>query len=274
MIDRAGDGSSAANSHHARLGRRRLRQFRPVTYVGATLFTIGVALMVAGSATAGLWLSAFSVVIVIASRVGVVRTDYQRSVAAAMRPISRRMYSMVLPVDRRADALRRVEGLAPPTNLGDLHTSVTDAMQRRLARQAALEGDVKGIEGAIAEKRAFDAARRLSSGPTSGDNGDTYAQEVCAAISEFVDWYETNLTLYKERLQDALVQLRAITPPKRKETAHRALAEAIEAKAHLVVLRQTRIDVGDVQGVVEAGKEIVAEDARMRAALKEIRGWL
>lgn len=251
-----------------------MRRLRPATYVGASLFTAGVGLIVAGSATAGLWLSAVSVAIVIASRAGVPLTAYQRSVANAMRPISRRMYSMVQPVDRRADALRRVEVLAPPTNLGNLHAGVTDAMRRRLARRGVLGGDVKGIDEAVAERRIFDAARRIFDGQTPGNNDGVYAQEMNGAIGVFVDWDDTNVTLYSERLQDTLVRLQAITPPQRKEAAHRALASAIDAKARLVVLRQTRIDGGDIQGVVEAGEEIVAEDALMRTALNEIRGLL
>lgn len=248
-----------------------LRLIGPVGGAGAIICVTGVAAIAFGVTTAGLWLCAAGVVAVAASRMGWMLTQYQRSVATAMRPLARILRTTRSSVDERDEMVRKVEALLAPSSLADLHSNVVHAMRQSLAQSGA--DGVIAVRNAIVARQIFEEVRGLNDDymPLE-DRG--YVAQLRGMVNDFVTWHDARRVLYHRGAHDAIAQLRMITPPRRKLAVHRDLIEAIVSRDELAQSRRRLIEAGDIDGALEINGSVVEANAHIGTCLRAIRGWI
>lgn len=246
---------------------RSLQRIGPVGGAGVVMSIAGAAIIAIGVTTVGLWLCAIGVVVVVASRAGLMFTQYQRSVAIAMRPLSRIALTTRTSADEHDKTVRSVEALPVPDRFAGLHANVVHAM--RQCSEQSVTNDAAAVENAIAARQIFEQVLRLADDSLSLDDR-SYITQLCGMVNDFVGWHDARFMLYRDGAYDALAQLQVIKPPHRKQAVHRDLVEAIVNRDELAQSRREFIAAGDIDGALDANGRVIRADERIRICLRAI----
>lgn len=247
-----------------------LRRVGPIRGVGTTICIAGVVAIAVGVRTAGLWLCAIGVGVVVIAWAGLTLTDYQRSVALAIRPLSRTALTSRLPFDERNDMIASIEALLAPSSLDGLHRNVIRSML-----QSATQSDADRaatVENAIAARQVLKEVQNLTTERVPSQDR-AYITQLRNIVNSYIRWYDARSALYHEGTSEALTRLRAITPPSRKQMIHHDLIEAVASRDELMRDRRECIEAGDVDGALETNERVSEAERRIRTCLDSIKGW-